>query len=391
MTIKRFEILFLILMVLGIAAVLYFRHPPSEPQTPVNTRKEEPTHREEPIPEKLPEAIPKTPEAIPATPEAIQLKKWPTFTPYQVDVPPKEDFKVGFLGETSGDGIESEGYNADVVERLFEIFKASSVKAVFMGGNLVSGLIQETPKKGDIAEKSPKADQATLAKQLKNFISLYRKVLGPAVPLFPVPGDHETQLASGSQIFRNLFDLDRSITFEDNTFAYTVVLGEALFVLVPTDIYDGTSQHSDPAFNQEMLNWLDGVLKSAASKYRFRFVIGHEPAFTLTSTFSAARVAQGQAFWQILANNHVSAYFSSNEHVFDRTNYRGVWQIISGGGGALRREGGGQAHIFHCLVLVIPADKDKHPKVQVIDVDGYLIDQFELSPIPAMLYKRHIS
>ena len=144
-------------------------------------------------------------------------------------------------------------------------------------------------------------------------------------------------------------------------------------------------------FTPPMLAWLQGVLSQASKTYRYLFVVGNKPAFSLTATFFVPRSPGHLVFWKTLVNNNVLAYFASHEHFFDRSNRQGVWQVISGGGGASFRAGSLNKPFFHCLILTIPQQADQVPFVQVVDVNGTVSDEFELTPVSKVLYERHIS
>jgi len=303
----------------------------------------------------------------------------PTFT---VPVDLNESLDIGILGESRSDGSTDQMINTVVVAQLLEVLKIRQVKAVFFTGNLVSGV--EKPG----IEVSAQVHQQSLEHQLKQFFELYQSALGKA-PFFPEIGDREIAIPGVVGKFVAQFNL-KGVQVMDNALAYTVSIGPALFAVIPTDKMISGKQ-AEGTFSQAMLEWLRGVLSNAAATHKYLFVIGHEPAFPSTSTFVRHNMPQRDAFWKILADNHVLAYFTSREHLYDRSNRNGVWQIISGGGGAPLSQGGGSHPFFHCLLLTIPAAKKGDPKVQVLDVEGRVMDEFELKAQHEPLYQMRIS
>jgi hypothetical protein len=179
---------------------------------------------------------------------------------------------------------------------------------------------------------------------------------------------------------------------------YTVSAGHAFFAVIATDEPMVGLNEPEGNFSSDMLSWLDKALKEGAKNHKYLFVVGYEPAFPSTTTFSKTHLPERDAFWKILIDNKVLAYFSSKEHLFDRSNRSGVWQIISGGGGAPLSQGGGNIPFYHGLVLTIPGDKEtkekgkqKVPGVQVIDIEGNTIEEFLIGPDSHPLYQMRIS
>lgn len=332
-----------------------------------------------------PQPIQISPQPLP--PETQPSPLPPAFVPYIVQTDPDQQILIGFLG----DGATQEGFNDKTLTKMYEIFKKQSVDAIFYAGNLVSGLEMPVPKTTDTKPAKPFPSSQALKEQLEQFSKMYKEFFNGKVPLFPMMGGHETAVPNGEIIFREQFNLDNSVFFEDNTFAYSVAIGDAFFAVIPSDHYDAKTHTVEASFSPEMLRWLQKILPEASKKYRYLFVVGHEPAYPLTSTFMHGSSDERDAFWQTLADNHVLAYFSAHEHLFDRTNRHGVWQVISGGGGTPIREGGGTNPFVHFMVLAIPSDKEKPPTLYVINIDGYIEDQFDLTPAPTIIYKRHIS
>lgn len=308
-----------------------------------------------------------------------------TFT-LPVDI--KKSTHFGILGEGRDFDGSDQPINRAVLSQLFEVMKINQVKAIFFAGNLVSGVVKESEE-----EKFKPIDTATLKKDLQQFSGLYDSILGIDVPFYPALGDREILIPNGAEIFRDHFQLEGVLLLGEE-FLYTVSAGQAYFAVIATDELNKGQKKVEQTFSSQMVTWLEKVLKEAAKSHKYLFVIGYEPAFPSTTTFSKDHMPQRDAFWKVLVDNHVLAYFSSKEHLFDRSNRSGVWQIISGGGGAPLSQGGGSNPFFHCLILTIPAEgdeKNKDPRIKVIDNSGEVIGEFILNSQNQPLYQMRIS
>lgn len=315
-------------------------------------------------------------------PEKVQNQPPAVTTP----APPKEPqyIRVGILGESRSDGSGSKPYNEEVVVKLFQVLKEQKVQAVFVTGNFVFGWTKSQTAQTDDSNTNVYSDTA-FRNQLLSFAQLFQRFFGDTVKLYPMMGSHEAIGPDVAKVFRDVFNLQENTLLGNDFVAYSVSLGNAFFAVFPTDYYDlqqkVTIEHST---TPKSLEWLKSVLIEAAPKHRFLFVLGHEPAFTTPTLLNKPygldeNPRQRDAFWQILKDNGVLAYFASREHLYDRTIRYGVWQVISGGGGTPLYEGEVSANaFFHCLVLTLPQNKEGVPSVKVLDAEGNIRDEFEL-------------
>ncbi len=303
----------------------------------------------------------------------------PTFV---LPVDETQPLHIGILGE-SGDGEHGEAFNTAIVKQLLKGLQKQHVEAVFETGNLVSGLANK------VSDKTSTSSNRAFQQQLVAFSEMYKAVLRDKVPFFPVMGDHELAVPNGEIIFREHFHLKNGVRFDEHGFGYTVVIGKAFFVVLANT--DKAKAQAGQLFNPEILEWLQNVLRDGASSYEYLFVVGHAPIFPHTTTLTDHQAQARDAFWKILIDNKVVAYFSSHEHAFDRSQRHGVWQVISGGGGAPLREGGRSKSFYHCLLLTIPATKQTPPFIEVLDIEGEVVDRFELIPMNSLIYQRHVS
>jgi hypothetical protein len=84
--------------------------------------------------------------------------------------------------------------------------------------------------------------------------------------------------------------------------------------------------------------WVDEQLTNNTRP--FIFVIGHSPAYLVDEDLEdlifslPVHPAQRDTFWQSMVNNHVSAYLCGHAHLYVRSEFKGVQQIVSGNAGA---------------------------------------------------------
>lgn len=354
---------------------------------------------------------PKVPESIPVVPaEVLSPKEIPaekkrgaaaTFT-LLLDTTKTNNF--GILGESRGEDFAEDPINTTILNQLLLQLKIRDVKAVFFTGNMVSG-VEQGEKHASKPINAPK-----LSKDLQRFTDLYKSVFEGGTPFYPALGDREIMISSSAEKFIEQFHLQGAKAI-GGELLYTVSAGDAFFAVIGTDQFKDGQKSAEETFSDAMLEWLSEALLEGGQTHKYLFVIGYEPAFPSTTTFSKEHLPQRDAFWKILVQNKVLAYFSSKEHLFDRSNRNGVWQIISGGGGAPLSQGGGSLPFFHALVLTIPGseelkDREKEgnreikseksvkslsPGIQVIDTQGNVIEEFSLGNENQALYQMRIS
>lgn len=329
-------------------------------------------------------------ENKPLPQQTVTMRQFPSYT---VPVVPNAPIQVGFVGETRGDSTKGEVINHDLIPALLKTLKDQKVETVFFTGNLISAEIFKPHANSEDNGNSIEFLPVTLemfTNQLKEFEDLVNANLGN-VPFFPVPGDHEIRIKGGEVPFKALLIEDR---IETPFIGYTVGAGDAFFAVIQTDWLDPNSGKVRRGFPSQLSNWLQGILKEASSRFKYLFVVGHEPAYPNTSTLykePEKDLQDRNLFWKVLVDNGVIAYFCSHEHIFDRSNRFGVWQVISGGGGSPNNTEETNQPFFHSLILEIPKNKEKPPTVKVYDRWGQQVSEFKLLQESSPLYQQHIS
>lgn len=322
--------------------------------------------------------------AQPSVP-SVPVEQPPAPTTFSLPTDVKKPVQIGILGESRGKDFHEDPINLDVLGELLNALKAHQVEAVFFTGNLVAGF-----DKNDPASKNVNGHK--LNESLQQFSDMYKGVFNGNVPFYPALGDRELLIPNSAQAFIDHFKLEGAIVI-GNELLYTVSIGDAMFAVIATDEIMADRKSAEENYSAKTLEWLEKVLKDGARSHKYLFVVGYEPAFPSTTTFSKANLPQRDAFWKILVENKVLAYFSSKEHFFDRSYRYGVWQIITGGGGAPVNKNREGQPFYHSLLLTIPASDDLKgaPGVQVIDDKGNVVEEFSLSTENQPLYQMRIS
>jgi hypothetical protein len=336
-----------------------------------------------------------------------------------VNINPTQTIRIGIIGESRGDETTSEPFNRDVLTKLLEVLMQRKVQVIFFTGNSVMGwtkLTSELQKANNkkkvkspiyMVNKSPNwepekqhkyiSNPQAFQEQLASFYNVVSQTLGQRVAFFPLMGTHEAIGPEAAAIFRKQFHLDSSAPFDPHVVAYTVSIGDAFFILISTDYYSPSAENVvNHRLSQELMAWVEQMLLAGTKNHKYVFVVGHEPAFSTSSIFSSypgldEDQHQRDFFWNLLRGNGVLAYFASQEHLYDRSNRDGVWQVVSGGGGAPLETKGGVNAFFHALLLTIPpAGSESAPKLEVLDVDGNVKDIWEMHAKEQALHQLRI-
>lgn len=317
--------------------------------------------------------------------------------------------KIAILGESYSPENEKSGMNEEILERLFNLISKDKPKAVIFTGNMTLGLKKENNLPASQLLK-PFLNGSELhdwpypgytykseyfQQEISEFLAIKNRTLG-TVPFYPIIAEHEAFGPDAVSRFLTTFQMKNQAPADASALAYTFAIDNALFILFSTVLYNDTSKttiaHRIPP---QFIEWLEKVLKKERPHYEFIFVVGNEPAY---STTSATAHYEGldyneqlrDIFWRTLINYKVTAYFCAQEHLYDRTNRYGIWQIISGGAGAPFYKRQFDKAFYHYLILKLP-EKNKNPKVQVFDTQGNLVDEFELAPTQFPIYQLRIS
>lgn len=322
----------------------------------------------------------------------------------------KDEVRVAILGESFSEEHNGSGTNQEVLERLFSVIKTKSPDAVIYTGNMILGLERDEKvqsqelsslKSGELANNTwPregfKYTTQNFIKQVENFLAIKRRSLGTDIPFYPLVARHEAFGPDAVDVIMKNFTIKVNSSFSESPLTYSFAIENALFIVFSVAKYDVVNKKVEEKLSKNLLKWIDLTLQRERSRYDYAFVVGNLPAFSTTASKGESfgldsNTSDRDFFWEILKRNRVTAYFCSFEHLYDRTNRNGIWQIISGGGGAPYYKKEFEKAFYHFLLLSIPENTNLRPKVQVFDSQGNALDVFELSPHQYPIYQLRIS
>jgi hypothetical protein len=216
---------------------------------------------------------------------------------------------------------------------------------------------------GDLVENGK--DSALWA----NFFNIERDLLRQTA-FFPSLGNHERN----SEEFYDFFQTRLPY--------YSFNWGNAHFAVINSDIGNvSTSKIARDAFWAQQVRWLEEDL-AANQKADYRFVLAHHPPFT------AVERRQGDnphmtALTPMLEKQRVTAGLFGHDHNYQHYLKNGIHYIGSGGGGApLYDVNKPDPQITQKVVsienFVSVHVNGKTAKVQAIDINGKVLDEFEL-------------
>lgn len=313
--------------------------------------------------------------------------------------------RVAFLGDSANPFLQN-GFNPEVLGKLLDRIKAQQPEALFFTGNLIWSLkLPQDDKQASIVKLTPARDQlgniayqpvgiydsGLFRERLKRFAAFVKARLGN-IPLYPVVGETEAAGPDSLQIFKEQFPVPNSTIIDSSQLVYNVSIGNADFIVLSFAAFDSkTNTLLQQRMTNSMLKWVDDTLTARASHQTYLFAVGNEPAFSpeaLFNSYAGDDRAGRMRFWHLLMRHGVLAYFCSNQPIFDRTYRYGVWQILSGGGGAERDiEHDDTRTFYHYLLLTIP--EQGAPLLQVFDQRGRKRDELLISKrLPAVMHFR---
>ncbi len=240
-------------------------------------------------------------------------------------------------------------------------------------------------------------DSDLYKKQIESFANLEQSILGANTPFYPVMGIQDALGSDSKEILVNKFPVKNYVNLGKNQLVYTVALEDSYFIVLTTDFFDELlNLPIESQVSQNVLSWLDRELKDKAPYYHYIFVVGHKPAFSTTATAGEYNGLDKNplirdAFWKVLKDNNVLAYFCAFENLYDRSFRDGVWQVITGGAGSPLNKKNIFKAFYHYILLSLPRQVDKPPKAWVIDVNGKIRDTFDLVNSKHPIFQLRIS
>lgn len=314
---------------------------------------------------------------------------------------------VALLGSSQSIDENNDGIHTSVLTRLLILVNEKKPEAVFFLGDMSLGLVKKEKErdlpeivdnnKTNWSELGYVYDAQAYQRQLNEFFRIVKQTLKEKIPVYPVLGFHESLGLGSAALVKGLFNVLSQSSPLASSLAYTVGVENALFLVFSTTYFDPVEnkvvQHD---INSALLEWINTTLRDQKKKYDYLFAVSYEPAFSTTAVegkyigLDAVQDSRN-ALWKIFEENGVIAYFCTSEHLYDRTNRSGIWQIISGGAGSPLHKREFDKAFYHFISLSIPKTKGGIPRVQVYDSQGSLDDAFDLTSRQYPLYQLRIS
>jgi len=195
----------------------------------------------------------------------------------------------------------------------------------------------------------------------------FRDIHGPLLKTteyFPALGNHE----------RNSPLYYRNFGLPDNRRWYSLDRFGIHFVVL-----DSNSK-LDPG--SEQYKWLESDLETSGPDAKFIIAIFHHPLFDVAGRHKSDEKKIKRFLLPVFKRHGVSAVFSGHSHVYERFKRKGIYFIVTGGGGSnLDRQTRPDPHllkfrsVYHFCLL---RPEDNFLTVKVIDIDSNTIDEFKM-------------
>jgi predicted phosphodiesterase len=147
----------------------------------------------------------------------------------------------------------------------------------------------------------------------------------------------------------------------------------------------GTTPQDRNAFRQEMLAWLKDDLRR--NKKPLTFVYFHHPLYSAVESRKGSAAKLAELYEPLFIEGGVTAIFAGHDHNYQHHVAKGIHHIVTGGGGAPLYEVDPIPEITLKAVKVenyvrVTVNGSK-AKVEGIDIDGKLLESFEMTGRPA--------
>ena len=188
--------------------------------------------------------------------------------------------------------------------------------------------------------------------------------------LFPAQGNHERNSKDFYQFFQ------QSLPY------YSFNWGNAHFTVFSSDLANASkSQLGRDAFWAEQTKWMEEDL-AANQKADYRFVVAHHAPYTAVTSRQGdnPHITALVPLWE---KYHVTAGLFGHDHNYQHYLKNGVHYLVSGGGGAPLYDVGKPDPAMTQKVMSIENFvtvnfNGKTAKVQAIDINGKVIEEFEI-------------
>ncbi len=286
------------------------------------------------------------------------------------------DFRFAVMGDTrdySGDGI-----NVKTMKAILEKIKPEEVDFIVVTGDMITG-------------SAKSSIHGNRLKKWKGIIERY------GIPFYIGVGNHEIESEMSENIVRSIFEMPENGPSGFKELIYSFDYKNAHFVMLDTEAFNNFH-----AIGETQLKWLKEDVEKNQKKTifihspatgglsitpkephdsaRVCFIFGHDPAYPVYNHIGSSLdkyAVERDELWGIFKKYKVSAYICGHEHLYNRAIHDGVYQIISGGGGAhvsAPEEKGG----FYNFIVIDVKD-DGAIGIIVKDINGFVKDALALN------------
>lgn len=261
------------------------------------------------------------------------------------------DFRFAVMGDTrdySGDGI-----NVKTMKAILEKIKSEEVDFIVVTGDMITG-------------SAKSSIHGNRLKKWKGIIERY------GIPFYIGVGNHEIESEMSENIVRSIFEMPENGPSGFKELIYSFDYKNAHFIMLDTEAFNNFH-----AIGETQLKWLKEDVEKNQKKTIFIF--GHDPAYPVYNHIGSSLdkyAVERDKLWGIFKKYKVSAYICGHEHLYNMSIHDGVYQIISGGGGAhisAPEEKGG----FYNFVVIDVKD-DEAISITVKDINGLVKDTFSI-------------
>jgi len=261
------------------------------------------------------------------------------------------DFRFVVMGDSRGN---DDGINTEIFRTILEKTEGDKPDFIVFVGDLITG------------SKHTDTHRDRLLKW-KDMVEEF------AIPIYIVVGNHEIESETSEGILQSIFKMPENGPRDLKGLTYSFDYEDAHFVIVNTDRYKDSHR-----VGSNQLEWLKRDFEK--NKEKSIFVFGHEPAFPMYSHTGSSLdryPVERDELWNIFKEYGVAIYFCGHEHLYNRSNHDGVYQVISGGAGAslgYQPEEGGFYHY-----VIVDVRNDGICEIRVKGLGGKVKDRFEIN------------
>lgn len=219
------------------------------------------------------------------------------------------DFRFAVIGDTRGNN--EDGINIEIMKIILEKIKSEKVDFIVVVGDMITG----------------SAKSRVHMDRLKKWKSIIKKY---QVPFYIALGNHEVESELSENTVRLVFEMPGNGPAGFKELVYSFDYKNTHFVVLDTDIFNNFHR-----IGERQLEWLRGDLEK--NKDKNIFVFGHEPAYPAYGHIGSSLdkyASDRDELWGVFGQYNVRAYFCGHEHLYNKAVHDGIYQIITGGGGA---------------------------------------------------------